>query len=359
MIRLKDIAARAGVSVMTVSKAVRRAGDVADETAARIRQLAEEMGYVPDALGRGLRTRRARLFGLVIPSFAQLFLGQTAAAIEDRAHDLGFELLTAQTQDNPQREELCIGRLLARRIDGLFVYPVHRLTPAVQVYEELHRSSTPAVLLGHLAPFCRGFANVEIDDASASCELTQHLIELGHERIAFFAGPPAASWAQQRFEGYRRALRNAQIPFDDRLVFTAGATAANGEKAAVQFLNESPDATAVQTASDFAAVGAAHVFFQQGLKIPRDLSLAGFGNDPASEHCRVPLSTVQPPNDELGFAAVDRMVQLIGGAQPETKSLPAQLILRASTGVPGQIALVGRRARSSANKRFAEGDDLE
>src|SRR5436189_498268 len=124
MIRLKDVAARAGVSLMTVSKVLRDAPDVSQATKTRIRRLAEEMGYVPDALARGLRTRKTRLFGLVIPALTHPLLGSAALAIQEHAHELGFDLLLAQTQDNASREEVCIRRLLSRRIDGLFLYPV-------------------------------------------------------------------------------------------------------------------------------------------------------------------------------------------------------------------------------------------
>src|SRR5207237_998862 len=118
MIRLKDIAARAGVSLMTVSKVLRDAPDVSAATKHRIRQLAEEMGYVPDALARGLRTRCTKLFGLVVPSLVHWQFGPAAMAIQDRAHELGYDVLVGQTQDVPTREELSIRRLLARRVDG-------------------------------------------------------------------------------------------------------------------------------------------------------------------------------------------------------------------------------------------------
>src|ERR1051326_6963000 len=122
MIRLKDIAAKAGVSLMTVSKVLRDAPDVSQATKSRVRQISEEMGYVPDALAQGLRTRRTKLFGLILPSVTHPSLGPVAVAIEDRAQELGYDLLLAQTQEDPQREETSIRRLLSRRVDGLFLY---------------------------------------------------------------------------------------------------------------------------------------------------------------------------------------------------------------------------------------------
>lgn len=334
MIRLKDVAERAGVSLMTVSKVLRDAPDVSQVTKARIRRLAEEMGYVPDALARGLRTRRTRLFGLVIPSLTHPTLAPAGLAIEDRAHELGYEVLVAQTQDDPAREENSIRRLLSRRIDGLFVYPVYRLAPTAQIYDELQQTRTPTVLLGHRAPFCQSFPSIESDDAIASYRLTQHLLELGHRRIAFLAGPPSSPWAQERYEGYRRALREADLPLEDQLIFTAGATIEDGQKAAVQLLNEAPEATAIQAVTDLVAIGVGSVLLRQGFRIPEDVSLTGFGNHVAAEHGRVPLTTVQPPRYAIGIAAMECMMRLLRGETAEAKRLTSELILRLSSAPP-------------------------
>src|SRR6185503_18328738 len=220
----------------------------------------------------------------------------------------------------------------------LFVTPVYRLEPLAPIYEELAKRGTPVVVLGHRAPFCENFVNVETDDVAASFAATQHLLELGHRRIAFFAGPPVAPSAQERLEGYRRALRGANIEIDDRLIFSAGATIEEGEKAALQMLNESPGATAVQAANDLVAIGAATVFLGQGLQIPRDLSLVGFGNVLVSEHFRVPLTTIRQPKFRLGAAAMELMLKLLRGEPAATKRLPAEIIVRQSSGpapVPG------------------------
>jgi LacI family transcriptional regulator, galactose operon repressor len=359
MMRLKDVAARAGVSLMTVSKVLRDAPDVSQTTKAKVRQLADEMGYVPDALARGLRTRRTQLFGLVVPSVTHPVLSQMVLAIEHRVYELGYDLLLAQTQDNPRREEACLHRLLARRVDGLFVAPVYRLAPAAPIYEELMRSGTPTVLLGHGAPFCSAFPSVESDDALASYELCQNLIRLGHEQIAFFAGPPAAPWAQEHFDGYRRALREANLPLDERLVFSAGASIEDGRKAAAQMLSESAPATAIQTASDLVALGVATVLWKQGLRIPEDVSLSGYGNHLAAEHMRVPLTTVRLPNYALGVAATEAMQRLLRGDVAETKRLPGEVIPRKSTAPPARNGKFVAESSGQSRHMLAQGDELQ
>lgn len=335
MVRLKDIAERASVSVMTVSKALRDEPDVSAATKVRIKQMAKEMGYVPDSTAQGLRTRTTKLFGLVIPSTTDPIYASMISAVEERTQELGYDVMLMHTLNSVEREELCVRRLLSRRMDGLFIAPVYRMEPESRVYQELLARRTPTVLLGPAAKFCSQFPCVQSDDVLGSYSATQHLLSLGHKRIAYFAGPLAAPWAQERYEGYRRALREAGLDVDDRLIFQAGSTIEDGVKAALQMLNESCHATAVQTANDLVAIGCADALLNQGIRIPQSLSVMGFGNILTSQFFRVPLSTVSQPKFRLGIAAVESMMQIIRGQPVESKRLAAELVIRSSTAAPG------------------------
>jgi DNA-binding LacI/PurR family transcriptional regulator len=332
MVRLKDIAARAGVSVMTVSKALRDASDISAASKERIKRLAREMGYVPDSMAQSLRSRTTKVIGLIVPAMTNPTLARVVLGIEERAHDLGYDLLLAQTLNRPEREENVLRRFISRRVDGLLIFPVYRMASAAPVYDDLLARRIPTVILGHRAAFCGHFPNVEVDDLLASYHLTKYLISLGHRRIAYFRGPPSAPPTHERLEGYRRALREAQIPVDDSLFFNAGNTIEEGEKAALQYLNELPKATALQTFNDMVAIGAANTLLNQGIRIPKDISVAGFGNILTSEYFRVPLTTVRQPKLRLGVAAIDLLIKLIRGEPFESKRLSAEVITRASTG---------------------------
>jgi LacI family transcriptional regulator len=334
MVRLKDIANQAGLSIMTVSKALRDEPDVSPATKTRVKLLAQQLAYVPDSAAQGLRNRTTKLLGLVVSSLTNPVFGRMVLAIEGRAYELGYDLLLAQTLNIPEREDACIRRLLSRRVDGLFLSPVYRMTGEARVYQELHERGVPTVLLGHPAPFCSQFASVEAEDLLGSQSATQHLLKLGHRRIAFLAGPQSAPWAQERFEGYRRALREANLDVDENLVFQAGRTIEDGAKAAAQMLNEASDATAVQAVNDLVAIGCADAWLKHGLKVPEDISIVGFGNVVASEYFRVPLTTVNQPKFRLGTAAVETMQQVLRGQKPGPKRLSAELIVRSSSGTP-------------------------
>jgi LacI family transcriptional regulator len=292
---------------------------------------------VPDSSAQGLRTRTTKLLGLLIPSPTDPNVARMSLAIEERAHDLGYDLLLMHTLNSLEREEYCLRRMMARRVDGIFVTPVYRIEPEARIYKELAAAQSRVVLLGPSAPFCNQFTSVQVDDLLASFAATQHLLGLGHKRIAFLSGPLAAPWAQARFEGYRRALREAGMDVDDSLVFQAGSTTEDGVKAASQILDESCKATAVQAVNDLVAIGFANTLLDQGVRIPQDISIVGFGNSITSEYFRVPMTTVRQPKFRLGLAAVEMMSQLLRGQRAETRRLPAELIVRSSSAEPAHV----------------------
>lgn len=338
MVRLKDIAAQAGVSVMTVSKALRDVHDVSENTKLRIKALAQQMGYVPDTAAQGLRTRMTKYWGLVISSLTNPVFARIALAIEERAHELGYDLILAHAHNQPEREEQALRRMLARRVDALFVAPTYRLATEAPVYRDLAERGIPVVLLGHRAPFCQQFISVASDDLQGGYLAARHLLDLGHRRIAFFAGPTFAPWSVERLEGYRRALREAGLRPDDRLVFQAGRTIEEGVQATEQMLNEACDATAVLAASDLIAVGAATALLNRGRRIPEDVSIVGHGNILLSTHFRVPLTTVRQPKFALGKAAADIIQRQLRQQKVESRRLPVELIVRKSSAPPAASA---------------------
>ena len=334
MVRLIDIADQVGVSVMTVSKALRDQPDVSAKTCARIKAAAKEMGYTPNPSAVSIRTGVTKLFGLVIPTTTNPVFARMVFAIEERARELGYDLLLCHTQNKVELEEACVRRLLSRRVDGIFLTPVYRMANEARIYKELLASKTPVVLLGSPAAFCSQFVSVQPEEVAASYSATKHLLELGHKRIAYFTGPLPAIWAQERYEGFRRAHSEAGLDVDDNLVFHAGSTIEDGAKAALEFANEKCDATAIQTCNDLVAIGCAETLIQQGIRIPHDLSLVGYGNILVSEHFRIPLTTIRQPKLRMGLVAVEMMSQLLKGNSVENRRLPAELVIRDSSAAP-------------------------
>ena len=338
MVRLRDIAQRLGLSVMSVSRALRDSPDIAAATRARVRAAAHELGYVPNITARGLRTRSTTLLGVVVPSLLDPVFARLIAGLEERAREVGYELLTAQSQNLADREDACLRSFLARRVDGVFVWPAARLAPEAQSYEELRQRGQKLVVLGPVHPFCAGFLSVSSHDLPASLKATEHLLSLGHREIVHLRGPALSPSSRDRFEGYRRALRQAGLEVDDRLVFNAGNTIENGHTAALQMLHEGVRPSAIFAANDAVAIGAMEALLLQGLKIPQRVSVVGFGNIPLAGYCQVPLTTVRQPKRALGAAAMDLMLRLLRGEPVISALLPAELVIRASSGPPSTDA---------------------
>jgi DNA-binding LacI/PurR family transcriptional regulator len=292
------------------------------------------MGYVPDTAARGLRTNTTKLFGVVISSITNPVFARVVSAIEENAFENGYEIVLLHSLNDPAREERCLRRLLSRRVDGLFISPAYRMETEARIYQTVAARGMPTVLLGHPAAFCQGIPFVTTDDLVASYQATQHLLKLGHRRIAFLTGRMTAPWATERFEGYRRALRESGLEVDDRLVFDAGSKLEDGAKAATQMLNENCQATAIQAVNDLVAVGCADMLLRQGWQVPADVSLVGFGNVQLAEHCRVPLTTMRQAKFRLGVAAVEMMMKLLRGERADSRRIPAELIVRQTTAAP-------------------------
>ncbi len=179
---------------------------------------------------------------------------------------------------------------------------------------------------------------METEELVASSAATQHLLKLGHKRIAYLTGPHPRRGRTIASKAIAARCAKPDLDVDDRLVFQAGSTIEDGTKAALQMLNESCNATAVQAVNDLVAIGCAETLFTQGLRIPEDISLVGFGNVLTAEYFRVPLTTVRQPKFRLGMAAMDMMTSLLRGQPVESKRLSAELIERKSTAPPKTAA---------------------
>jgi len=333
MVRLKDIAARACRSIMTLSKALRGARDVSPTTRARVKQLAEQMGYVPNSAAQGLVTRTTRLLGVVISSITNPILTRVVHAIEEHAHESGYDLIVAHTANNTEREEVSIRRLLSRRVDGMFLSPVYRIEPEARVYQELRARGTPVVLLGHPAPFCAGFPGVSVDDLIAGYALTKHLLGLGHQRIAFLSGRLVSPWAQERLEGYRRALREAGRPVDPTLIRHADFREPGGFEAMRSLLDAHPAPDAVFVANNLMAVGALECLAAEGMRVPEDIGIVCFDVIPWADLVRPSLTTVVQPTYELGRTAALLLLDRISSPTraPSLVTLPTELRVRDSS----------------------------
>lgn len=343
MITLKDLAKAAGVSPSAVSLVLngRSEGRVNDETAARVRQLADDLGYVPNLLARGLKTRRSHTFGVVSHGVASVpFAGALLEGLQAAATESEYLAMIIDTAGRPALSGPSAKSLLQRDVDGMIVVAqFHRRidTPALA-------PSMPLVVLNGTPMDDTVIADSVVPDETAGAySAVQHLLEAGHRRIAFCLVDDDIFVARElRLAGYRRALADYGVPFDPSLVVTvADPSTASSRPAMRELLTRSTRPTGLFCFSDQSALAAYQVAQQLDLRIPVDLSVVGFDDQAFIAEALMPgLTTVRLPHREMGVWAGRRLIDRIRGDGPslvEQLVMPCPLIVRASVASPPAV----------------------
>jgi len=324
---INDVAREAGVSVATVSKAINGRYGVSAETLARVMGVVNELGYESSIVATSMRRQRTQVIGVLVAEFepfALELLRGVSGALENTEYDVLAYAGSVSAGEHIGWERRSLSRLGGTLIDGaILVTPT--TTPA--------RTSVPMVAVDpHIGT--GDAATVSVGDIHGARAATEHLISLGHHRIAHLRGRTDLESARKREEGYRLALRDAGIPFDARLVIDGGYRAADSTDGAHAILDLSDAVTAVFAANDLSAIEMMRVASERGLHVPADLSVIGFDDiiDAASHAPQ--LTTVRQPLPEMGAAAVRMLLEIFDGAEPESVQLATTLIVRESTAPP-------------------------
>ncbi len=333
-VSIKDIARTAGISHSTVSRALNDSPLVNAETKARIRRLADTLGYSPDAGARSLVMGRTHAIGVVVTTIADPFSAEVVEGIERTAYAHGYSLILAASNDNPEREIAAVEMLRSKRVDSIIVTS-SRVGALHQ--ERLHTTGVPVILLNSHSQ--RGLPNaysVRVDDFHGGRLATGHLIGLGHRRIAHVAGLEGHSVSADRLAGYHHALVAACLDCDPACVVPGNGQLNGGERAFEALLALPDRPTAVFCYNDMTAIGLLSAARRAGIAVPRDLAVVGFDNIPLAAHVCPALTTVAQPMFELGKRAMDMALALMGcqGAAPCEVTdvvLPGQLIIRDSS----------------------------
>ncbi|GFG52374.1 LacI family DNA-binding transcriptional regulator [Mycolicibacterium agri] len=326
---LADVARAAGVHPGTASRALNPAlvGRISPETTARVQQAAERLGYVPDPLGRSLRTSRTHTIGVVIPDLGNPVFAPIVRGIEDQLRERGFEPLLASTDNSAERERDVVGVLRTRRCDGFIVASAGR---GEGVVHDLVDAGVPLVLVNRLVDGVDVSAVVS-DDAVGIGAAIEHLAALGHRRIGHIGGPLQISVSATRLAAFTNAVASdvggaGVIEHATDYTIEAG-------RVAMTALLAREQVTAVFAANDLLAVGGYEALAAQGLRCPDDVSVVGFNNMELTAHLNPSLSTVSMPQYEMGRTAaklvLDRLAESDGASQ--TVALPTVFVPRAST----------------------------
>jgi DNA-binding LacI/PurR family transcriptional regulator len=334
MSTLKQMAASLNLSVMAVSKALRDAPDISVSTKARVQAEARRRNYIPNRAAQNLRLRRTGLIGVVVPQINHTYYSHLVWGMERQAEAVGLQILLGASLDRAENEMREVQKLISRQVEALLLVPAVRWQHRLATLELMRTSSIPTVLLDAYPAGAENFPQVSwvvSDDQRGGQLATEHLLELGHREILFLAGPNGSSSSAGRFSGYQRALDAAGVPYSDTRVFLADKDIDSGRKAMAQALSEKTPFSAVVAFNDSVAIGAANTLFQQGFRIPEEVSIVGFGDGVLAENFRVPLTTVHIPQIEMGEAAIRLALELQKGKPVQPRQLPVEITVRLST----------------------------
>ncbi len=331
-VSIKDIARAAGVSHSTVSRALSDSPLVSEETKARIQQLAKEMGYSPNSLARSLVTRQTRTVGVVVTTIADPFVAQVVQGIEATAHDHSYTVILSSSGAVPEREIAAVEMLRSKRVDAVIVTS-SRI--GALYLEHLERIGVPIVLINnHNEQSGRYTFTVTVDNCQGGYMAAEHLVQLGHRRIAYVTAPADHSSDYDRMRGYREALNAAGIQLDPALIIPGNGQADGGERALEALLMLDPLPTGVFCYNDMTAIGLIHAAHRAGLAVPGDLAVVGFDDIPFASYFYPPLTTIAQPKIEMGQLAMKMALSLIAiGGENGGSNIVVQgrLIVRAST----------------------------
>jgi LacI family transcriptional regulator len=332
-----DIAQMAGVSRTTVSYVLNHCENgpikVTEKTRQRILEVAREIGYEPNASARSLRSSRTRNIGIALPDMNNPHMQEILCGAAKEVQSQGFRLLLYSTELQPEYEEESIRELLQRRIDGLILLPTYS-----NIYDEefqlLASRRNPIVVAGNYYEEDLKLDSVKPGHDQGCLVMMEHLLELGHRRIGFIYGVIRQPLGTERLQNYFHALEMAGIPAEQDLVIHSGVTYQDGYLACQELLKRRPRPTAILAINDVLAAGAMHAVFDMGLRIPADISVAGFDDNDFSAFLNPALTTIHVDARRVGKECVRLVIQRIENPERpyEQVRIPFQLKVRGSTG---------------------------
>lgn len=335
-ITLKQIAETLGISITTVSKALKNYPDVSPKTRKAVLDLAKSLSYTPNSFAVNLRTKESKTIGLIIPEVVHHFFSNVINGIIDEAEKNGYLVIILQSNESLELEKKQVELLMNKRVDGIIMSLSNESNDDEHI-KEIIRKEIPFVLFDKISKLIP-CSKVIINDQKAALNAVEHLIQKGCRKIAHIRGPVNPQNAIDRFLGYKKALEKNNIPFDQKLVYTCkNVTFDEGKEFAKQIAKEHPDVDGIFVITDLVAVGVLAHFNEVNIKIPEQIKVIGFSNWFMSQVITPKLSTVDQPSFEMGVQSFGLLLEEINTKkellpfQPRTIELETGIIEREST----------------------------
>jgi LacI family transcriptional regulator len=335
-ITIKDIARTLNLSTSTVSRALRNSYEINTETKKLVLEYAEKMNYRPNPIALSLRDSKSKSIGVIIPEIANNFFSQLINGIESIAYNMGYHVVIFQSHESYEREVANTNYLVSRKVDGLLV-SLSSLTTDISHFEELLDKGMPIVFFDRV-PKKLDTHKIVADNFGGSYQATEHLIKTGKNKIAHITSPNYLSITRERLAGYKQALEDHSIPFDESYIkycHHGGMLASENEMAVRELLNMAVVPDAIFTASDRLTTGCMSVLLREHIRIPDEIAIVGFTNIGVAELLNPPLTTIVQPAMDMGQQATELLIRLIEHPKKtpvyETRSLNTLLMIRESS----------------------------
>jgi LacI family transcriptional regulator len=331
---IQDIADKLDVTASTVSRALQDHPRISDATKASVLEMAEELDYKPNNVASALRSGKSHVVGIIIPRIDRFFFASILRGIEDVTNEAGYRIVISQTHDSTAAEKTSIATLLEARVDGIMAsYAIE--TRNFNHYKNIVESGIPLILFDRLHETLESYEveGVVLDDYLGAFKATEHLVNQGYKRIAHFAGPQHVSIYKERQRGYEEAHRRHNMPIDEELIMESDVKLQAGRDLGKKLASSGKVPEAIFSSSDYAAAGAMEVLAEHGFDIPRDIAIAGFGNEPFTSFMK--LTTVDQHGKKMGRRAAQLFLdQMKDGDTNQASSkivLNPDLIVRKSS----------------------------
>lgn len=325
-VTLEQVAFISGVSVSTVSRTLSGSAGVRPAKRAAVERAVSQLGYQPNALARGLARGRTMSVGVLTQDISSPFYGDMLRGIEQGLSGSGYLPIFADGHWHAEEELAALDVLLGRQVDALIV--LGGFIPDARLAQLAYQ--LPLIIFGREVPELAGRC-LRLDNFGAAFRMTAHLIEFGHRRIAHLAGPPNHRDARDRLAGYQAALKQAGLSAPPELILSGDFMEPSGFLAATRLLEGREVFSAIFAANDQMAYGARLALYRKGVRVPEDISLAGFDDLPGSSYTTPPLTTVRQPTFDLGVAVAGGVLRVLTGEPADLPALTPQLIIREST----------------------------
>ncbi len=337
MTTIHDVAKRAGVAAISVSRVINHSGYVSPEMRERVEKAIEELGYVPNTLARSLRSRKTQMLALMVTDITNPFFTTVARGVEDTANEAGYTVIFCNTDESQAKEEQYLNVLLQKQVDGFLIVPTQSQPNAIR---QIQKHGTPVVTLDRRVPDVE-VDSVRCDSVDGAYRLTRYLLSLGHKQIAMLSGAVGVSTADDRVKGYCQALAEAQVSLDPRYIFRGDFTQESGYAMTLQALHLPLRPTALIAANNFITIGALKALQETQLDVPEDIALVGFDDLPLAMVTFPFFTVIAQPAYEMGRKATECLLQRLKNPQAAEEPyqeiiLPTQLIIRQSSGQPLQ-----------------------